>query len=130
MTTPSERMRALRWGAQLLETILADPVVPSELRHRAAKLGQRYPDSARLLGLLADRSSWFPQGVAQDLFEAGLLFESISLSGQLSSASKHLLRCTIRHYPMRANGWHRPEDFELFHVDEVLFNEEDVDSRD
>lgn len=36
MTVPHERMRALRWGVELLPMIEQDVSVPTELRHRAA----------------------------------------------------------------------------------------------
>ena len=52
MTTPRERLRAVRWGAQLLEAVAADPISPPELQCRAAEVSQRFPDQSRLLGLL------------------------------------------------------------------------------
>ena len=128
MTTPNERMRALRWGAQLLAAVAEDPVVPPELQRRAAELSRQFPDQDRLLGLLADREVWIAQDVAQGLFEAGLLFEVMAPTGQMSQATQQLWRGTMRHYPGRFNGWHRPEDFELFRVGEVLACEGAFDS--
>ena len=130
MTTPRERMRALRWGAQLLVVAQVDPVVPLDLRHRAVELSRRFPSQSRLLGLLADRDAWFARDVAQDLFEAGMLFEGMEPPGRMSPATRQLWQGTMRHYPGRFNGWHRPEDFELFRVSELLDSEDALDRHD
>ena len=128
MTTPNERMQALRWGAQLLTAVAEDADVPPELQRRAAELSRQFPGQDRLLGLLADREAWIARDVAQGLFDAGLLFEVMAPTGQMSPATQQLWRGTMRHYPGRFNGWHRPEDFELFRVGEVLACEGAFDS--
>ena len=130
MTTPRERMRALRSGAQLLELAQADPVVPLDLRHRAAELSRCFPSQSQLLVLLADRDAWFARDIAQDRFEAGMLFEGMELPGRMSPATRQLWRGTMRHYPSRFNGWHRPEDFELFRVSDLLDSEDALDRAD
>lgn len=127
MTTPNERMRALRWGVQLLAAVAKDADVPPELQRRAAELSRQYPDQARLLGLLADREAWIAQDVAQGLFDAGLLFEATASTGQMSLSTQQLWRGTMRHYPGRFNGWQRREDFELFRVCELLACEDAFD---
>jgi len=52
MTLPHERMRALRWGAELLLMIEHDGSVPAEFRNRAAQLRSQYPTPLRLLELV------------------------------------------------------------------------------
>ena len=128
MTTPSERLRAVQWGAQLLEAVAADPSVPPELQCRATEQSLRFPNQFRLLGLLTDRDARFSQDVARELFEAGLLFEAMERQIFMSPTTRQLWRGTMRHYPGRSNGWHRPEDFELFRVGELLELESAIDS--
>lgn len=130
MTTPRERMRAVRWSAQLLVVAQADPVVPLDLRQRAVELSRLFPNQFWVLGLLADRDAWFARDVAQGLVEAALLFEVMEPSGRMSPATRQLWRGTMRHYPCRLNGWHRPEDFELFRVSELLDSEDALDRHD
>lgn len=130
MTTPKERMLAVRRGAQLLLVAQADPVVPLDIQQRAVELSRRFPSQSRLFGLLADRDAWFARDVAQDLFEAGMLFEAMEPPGRMSPTTRQLWRGTMRHYPGRFNGWHRPEDFELFRVSELLDSEDALDGHD
>ena len=123
MTTPVERLRALRCGEQLLQSILAASV-PAELRHRAARLIDRYPHQPQLDTLLSEPNSWLSREVARALFDAGLLFEQLARPEHSGFVSRPLLQYAMRHFPSRDNGWYCADDFELFRVAELLADEE------
>ena len=53
MSTPEERMRALRWGWELLRDIQQDAAVPVESRDSARALALRHPAPVMLQALLA-----------------------------------------------------------------------------
>ena len=52
MITPSERMRALRWGWELLGTLQHDEPVSAALVQRAQEIARRYPTPSTLIELL------------------------------------------------------------------------------
>ena len=122
------RAAALALGPQDVNPISIYLEQTPELQRRAAELSRQYPGQDRMLGLLADREAWIARDVAQGVFDAGLLFEVMAPTGQMSPATQQLWRGTMRHYPGRFNGWHRPEDFELFRVGELLACEGAFDS--
>jgi len=113
-------MRALAWGGQLLAAIVADPMAAEGHRRRAAALIERYPCQDLLRDLLERPDAWFPMEAATAIFEVGLLFEALAPPEHLNAESRHLMRCTKRHYPGRDAGWHQPEDFVLLRVRQVL----------
>lgn len=129
MTTPIERMRALRWAEQLLRELEIDPLVSLELQHRATEVSCRYPSHVRLLEVLSEPEARFPRELATVLFDAGRLLEAVDLPGRVSPATRDLLRGTMRHFPSRINGWHRPEDFNLFRVEELLDSQDAINGR-
>ena len=43
MTTPHERMRALRWGYELVHSVAIDESLPETLRSRALAVAVDYP---------------------------------------------------------------------------------------
>ena len=71
MSTPQERMRALRQGWALLRDIQLDATVPGESRERARALALRDPAPVMLQKLLASGARHLPQdiGAAIDTLE-------------------------------------------------------------
>ena len=57
MTTPRERMRALRWGWELLDTLQHDELLSPALANRARDIVQRYPTPSTLIELLKSESN-------------------------------------------------------------------------
>jgi len=124
MTTAIERLRALHWGAQLLEAIQVEPDAELSLRRRAADAARTYPAPARLKMLLAAPHSRFPRDLADAVFQTGFLFAERQQAERLSPETRRLWQSVNRHYPNREAGWHQPEDFEHFDVDELFAQEE------
>ena len=82
MSTPEERMRALRWGWQFLRDIQQDARVPLERRDSARALALRYPAPAMLQELLASGARHLPKDVGAAIDDARTLFEELQLRGR------------------------------------------------
>ena len=98
MTTPSERMRALRWGAELLESLQQDGAVEDELRARAASLASRYPRPPQLLQLVQIVPSQLSEDFARAIEDALELFGALRRSGGGSEETRQHLQFTLRHF--------------------------------
>ena len=81
MSTPEERMRALRWGWELLRDIQQDAAVPVESGDSARTLALRYPATAMLQELLASGARHLPHDVGAAIDDARTLFEELQLRG-------------------------------------------------
>lgn len=106
MTTPVERMRSLRWGRELLESLQSDTSLPEGFAARAALLAPTFPTPQALTRLLeADVPRWPPEfSVAID--GARLLFEEIQFDGHGSRQTRRDVLYTLRHFPLqRASTW-------------------------
>jgi hypothetical protein len=102
MTTPSERMRALRYGFEVLGQIMDDTAIPEGFQNRARSLRLAYPSSLQVEHLIDGRSAGLPAdwGV---IFEMTLtLITEIQLSKCGSDETQTKLRYTLRHYPDRS----------------------------
>ena len=82
MSTPKERMRALRWGWGLLRDIRQDATVPVESVDRAKALALRYPAPAMLQELLASGARHLPQDLGAAIDDARTLFEELHVRGR------------------------------------------------
>ncbi len=121
MSTPEERMRALRWGLELLEAIQQDATVPVENGDRARALALRYPTPASLDELLASGATHLPEEVGSTIDDARRLFEMLQSRGIGCANTGRRLSYTLRHFPLlhaaeRANDclgglqdWLQPE---------------------
>ncbi|MDC8773344.1 BPSL0761 family protein [Roseateles albus] len=98
MTVPHERMRALRWGAELLPLIEQDGLVPAELRQRAALLRGSYPEPSQLIELVLENAPTMPLTWAKAIFEAHLLFLQLQSPNVGSEETRNLLRYALRHF--------------------------------
>ena len=100
MSTPEERMRALRWGCELLRAIQQDATVPAESGDSARALALRYPAPATLRELLASGAGHLPQDVGAAIDDARTLFEELQLRGRGSADTQRLTLYTLRHFPL------------------------------
>ena len=105
MTTPTERMRALRWGWELLESLQNDLSLPDGFAARAALLVRTYPTSQALTRLLEDDVPRWPPEFSEAIDEARLLFEQIQFGGHGAQQTRRDVLYTLRHFPLRAPAW-------------------------
>ena len=122
MSTPEERMRALRWGWELLRDIQQDGTVPVESGDRARAVALHYPAPAILRELLASGARHLPQDVGAAIDDARTLFEELRDRGRGSADTQRFVLSTLRHFPFydaleRVNDcldglqdWLQPED--------------------
>ena len=100
MSTPEERMRALRWGLELLEAIQRYATVPAEIGDRARGLLLRYPTPASLQELLVAGATRLPQDVGSSIDDARRLFEELQSGVIGCTSTRHCLSYTLRHFPL------------------------------
>ena len=100
MSTPEERLRALRWGWELLEAIQQDPAVPVASGDRARALAIRYPAPAMLRELLASGARRLPQDLGAAIDDARTLFEQLQVRGGGAADTQRFVLCTLRHFPL------------------------------
>jgi hypothetical protein len=100
MSTPEERMRALRWGWELLRDIQQDATVPVESGDRARALALRYPAPAMLQELLASGARQLPQDVGAAIDDARTLFEELRIRGRAAADTQRFILYTLRHFPL------------------------------
>lgn len=122
MSTPEERMRALRWGWELFSDIQQDATVPVESGDRARALALRYPAPAMLQELPASGAIHLPQDLGAAIDDARTLFEELQVRGRGAADTQRFVSYTLRHFPLndavaRVNDclgglqdWLQPED--------------------
>jgi len=88
MTTPDERLRAVRLGKELLACIQEDAVVALQTRELAASLLRSYPEG----------EDWSALD-AEVIFETAALFESVARTGKIGPESSFLWPAVMRRYP-------------------------------
>ena len=122
MSTSEERMRALRWGSELLRHIQQDATAPVESRDSARALALRYPAPTMLQELLASGARRLPQEVGAAIDDARTLFEELQVQGRGVADTQRFILYTLRHFPLydavaRVNDclgglqdWLQPED--------------------
>lgn len=102
MTIPVERMRALRWGYELLQEMGQDQSLPQEARARPGALLAVYPMPHALAQHVSDERGGLPMTWADAMAEAQDLFQEVGISGQGSVQTRRSLLFTRRHYPDRS----------------------------
>ena len=100
MSTPEERMRALRFGWELLRDIQQDGTVPIESGDSARALALRYPAPAMLPELLASGARCLPQDLGAAIDDARTLFEELQVRGSGTADTQRFLLYTLRHFPL------------------------------
>ncbi len=104
MTTPSERIRALRWGWELLGTLQLDELVMPELALRAQEIAQRYPTPAALIELLKSDNPSLPDGLGETLDAARLLFQDVQFGATGKPQTRRDAMFTLRHFPLTGSA--------------------------
>ena len=100
MSTPEERMRALRWGWELLRDIQQDATVPVESGDSTRALALRYPAPAMLQELLASGATHLPQELGAAIDDARTLFEELQVRGRGAADTQRFVLYTLRHFPL------------------------------
>jgi hypothetical protein len=99
MTTPDERMRALRFGRETLSDLTDRTDVPARIRAGAAEVLQRYPTHDDLVALLETESLVLPTAWADALRDARSLLEEVGRMGNLPAGMPFCILATLRHFP-------------------------------
>lgn len=98
MTMPDERMRALRWGFELLREVQADALVDEIDRSQAANLAATYPGPHDMLRWVLDDTLCISVEAATAIAQAAALFHRMRRK-HMSDATRHALTYTLRHFP-------------------------------
>lgn len=99
MTMPNERMRALRWGRELLEELAQEQALDPAIREQAQSLLPAYPLPGEVEKLVAEGGLSLPANAAVALQQACVLFMKL---GRDDGCSDGILRnrlFTMRHFP-------------------------------
>ena len=102
MITRDERLRAIRWGGELLERIASDMSLPSAIADEAARIGVRYPSAAALEELSGRGNFDLPTEWRSTLYDAFILLFELAVIPRGSEDTPLRLRYTKRHFP---NMW-------------------------
>ena len=102
MTIPVERMRALRWGHELLAEIQEDPKLPKRLKRRAKEIALHYPAPLELVRLLEANADELPHELGVAINDAARLFNELRCSRYGTEQTRRSLVFTLRHYPAYA----------------------------
>lgn len=100
MTTPYERLKALRAARDLLRLIQADDLLSPALRHRAAKVLCDYPSDECLHLLIEENRIGLPDDVTIALSACSLLVHAEA--GECRQQTTETSRClgaVARHFP-------------------------------
>ena len=101
MTMPDERLRALRWGVELLEQVISDAELPSTVTAVAKQILPGYPTSRALDDwLLSDAAGLLPEWTVA-FSQALELFEQMRVDALGSAGFRRGLMYTLRHFPDR-----------------------------
>jgi len=100
MTTPSERMRALRWGWELLGTLRHDELISPALARRAEEIALRYPTPSALIELLKSDNPSLPADFGETLDTARLLFQEVQFGSNGKLQTQRDAMFTLRHFPL------------------------------
>jgi hypothetical protein len=99
MTTPNERMRALRWGHELLAEMLLDMTLPEECRAQAEQLGRDHPSAHELVQWVQTGQTGLPPNWAAAIVETHEFFTRTRGRLEGSAATQRALLYALRHYP-------------------------------
>lgn len=99
MTTPDERMRALRLGRETLSALTDRGDLPARIRTGASEVLQRYPTHDDLVALIETESLVLPNVWADALKDARSLLEEVQRLRILPTGMPYSILATLRHYP-------------------------------
>lgn len=99
MTTPVERMRALRFGCEMLEILLRDPSMPCRVSRQALQARLVYPTTEQWIDLLDHRNEPLPAGLSHAMRSVRqLLTDALAVDGRGDELHASLRR-SLRHFP-------------------------------
>ena len=99
MTTPDERMRAIRFGRETLSDLTTRTDVSVQTRTVAGEILERYPTHDDLVGFLETQRLVLPHEWADALRDARKLLETVGLSRDLPEGAPFFILATLRHFP-------------------------------
>ena len=99
MTMPDERMRAVRWGAELLEQIASDRSLPDAMITAAKRIALSYPTQQALGERVRSVAASLPPEWTTALLEALELFDEMRGNALGSASTRSHLMYTLRHFP-------------------------------
>jgi hypothetical protein len=99
MTTPVQRTRSLRWGAELLHALANHAQTRREDREAALRLLADYPGPATVEKWIASHARVLPLASAKALSRAGDLLRSIQLGERCPPALAFAVKATLRDFP-------------------------------
>jgi hypothetical protein len=110
MTVPNERLRALRWGRELLEVLAQEHALDPTIREQARSILLAYPQPGQLEKLVTEDALSIPAGAAVALQQACMLFLRLDRDDGCSDALLRNRLVTMRHFPDTADieRWSRP----------------------
>ena len=110
MTMPNERLRALRWGRELLELLAKDEALSPVVREQAQRILPAYPMPDQLERLVAEGALSIPADAAVALQRACMLFLRLNRDDGCSDSLLRDRLLTMRHFPDKEaiGRWSRP----------------------
>jgi hypothetical protein len=126
VTTPSERMKSLRWAWELLGELQQDLALSAELRHRAEELTVVFPSPEKWSRALDGDASALPSGLGPILEDARALLEAVRSSGTGAEQTRRSVQFTLRHYPPSSAAWFRAESQFVKLMREWIAKEDDT----
>ncbi len=105
MTTPTERMRSLRWAWEFLDEIQRDLSVEATHRADAARLAAHFPEPGAWLTALQGDDTEFPSSAALLLDRARTLFRDVQRQGSGTEQTRRTVLFILRHFPEPGSMW-------------------------
>jgi hypothetical protein len=99
MTMPDERMRAVRWGGELLEQIASDTALPDTMPAAARRIALTYPSRQALDDWLLSGAKGLPPEWTTAFVDALALFDQLRVGTRGSTSTRTDLMYTLRHFP-------------------------------
>ena len=105
MTTPTERRRALRWMAETLQDLGADPLAPEKIKREAEELLAAWPGQSDVASCFLEMPEEKLGGVLEAICRGQELLEQASCCRSLDPKTKRAVQATARHFPQ---AWELP----------------------
>jgi hypothetical protein len=106
MTMPMERMRAIRFGFEMLDEAVHDNELPLAIRQRAQSVLHHYPRPAELEELLTRDPAPLPQKWASALIDARTLLVDLHRQPGSTAMTRWSVTVTLRHFPHECDIWY------------------------
>mgnify|MGYP000040504845 CR=1 FL=1 len=100
MTTPHERMRALRWGYELVHSVAIDESLPETLRSRALAVAVAvdYPAPEVIEQVRSEGLRGLEPSAVEAFCNARRLFQDVARTKDLSDLRRRDVQGTLRHF--------------------------------